>query len=320
MAIVPASIRGEDEVPEFVGGQLSEVIERGMGPEIGVGPLFGHGVPHIDVTDFPFLESAEREKSELLKSDGMNDSSQGEEVVDYSELIANESFLGEYPFDSIIEGITDQFTNYIDTDDKINYVDTFYEQIHASYKAISSDDGEEHPVERREALDNILDKFVATMQDLFNKRLSLTITALESEVVDQDELEHVIREAYEYFILNARKNFKQVICSDIIHRMGQPPENDTEYFNKIREMLRQYSPLVTAIDPERFIWYTSVGSTHSIDDFPIQKLFTDGKISGNFLRRYSPKLYQYEEFEVEIINHIVMSQETKEELFNGGNE
>ena len=53
-------------------------------------------------------------------------------------------------------------------------------------------------------------------------------------------------------------------------------------------------------------------------DQEIIQFFENGKVVGNFLRKYTPKLYQNEEFEVELINYITMVQQSKEEVFNNG--
>lgn len=247
-----------------------------------------------------------------IETTGMNDISSSDEPVDYSEIIEREAFLGEVPFDNIIDGIKEQFSNYIGTEDKTNYVDIFYEQIHASYNAVNNDVEEEHPAEIREALDKLLGQFVSTMKELFEQRLTISITGLEGEEVDQDEIEFELRRLYEFFIIDAKSNFKTVISRDINSKIKTVIADDRKYYSTIREMLKGYSPLVTAIGPMEFLRYS--GNQDVLD------MFENGNVSGNFLRKYSPKLYQFEEFEVELISHITMVQEVKEEILNGGNE
>ena len=43
-----------------------------------------------------------------------------------------------------------------------------------------------------------------------------------------------------------------------------------------------------------------------IDDNEVFELFNSNKVNGNFLRKYSPKLYQNEDLKVEIINEITL--------------
>ena len=121
----------------------------------------------------------------------LNDNSAADEPVDYTELIEQEAFIGDTPYETIIEGIQDQFRNYISTEDRENYVNIFYNQLQNSYKAI--DDEEEHPQELRDALEKIHTNFVTEMNELFNRRLMLHFTCIEEEDIDYDELEYEFR-------------------------------------------------------------------------------------------------------------------------------
>ncbi len=218
-----------------------------------------------------------------------------DQPVDYTEMIREEAFIGDTPFEVIMEEITKQFEDYIDLKDKTNYVDVFYTQLHNSYAAVEEDDGEEHPVEIKEVLDKLQDEFESKMAELFTQRLTLTLAALEDEVIDREENEYIIRRLYEFFILGAKQNFLSVIAQDINARIDKI-EDDRVYFNTVREMLTGFSPLVTVIGPMEFVKYRG--------DQEIYDLFNNGKVTGNFLRKYSPKLYNHEAFEVELINHI----------------
>lgn len=280
MAILPVSIDGDgyDHYPRDDDGFEQPHVER----------------PVKLAEDFDFAESY------------MNDQSAADEAVDYSEIIADSAFLGDFPFSSITEGIETQFNDYINMEDKNNYVDIFYDQLHASYEEATKDP--EHPQELKDALDKILDTFIDNITQLFAKRLTITINAVEAEDIDQDEVELVLRRLYEFFILGARENFKVVIAADINYKTfnEKVEDNDAEFFNKIERLLSHYSPLILEIGPMEFLKYRG--------DEEIYGLFESGKVNGNFLRKYSPKLYQNEEFKVELINHIVIVKEVKEEL------
>lgn len=238
----------------------------------------------------------------------MDDQSSADETVDYSELIAESAFLGDYPLETIIEGIETQFSDYINMEDKSNYVDIFYDQLHYSYEEAHKD--LEHPQELKEALDKILDTFIDKINQLFNKRLTISINGIEGEDIDENELEFILRRLYEFFILGARNNFKVVISSDVNYKTAniKVEDDDTAFFNKIDELLSHYSPLILEIGPMEFLKYRG--------DQEIYELFASGKVNGNFLRKYTPKLYQNEEFRVELINHIILTKEVKEELLN----
>lgn len=282
MAILPVSIDGDgyDHYPRDDDGFEQPHIER----------------PVKLAEDFDFAESY------------MNNQSAADEAVDYSELIAESAFLGDYPLATILEGIETQFSDYINMEDRSNYVDIFYDQLHYSYEEAHKD--LEHPQELKEALDKILDTFIDKINQLFNKRLTISINGIEGEDIDEDELEFILRRLYEFFILGARNNFKVVISSDVNYKTAniKVEDDDVAFFNKIDELLSHYSPLILEIGPMEFLKYRG--------DQEIYELFASGKVNGNFLRKYTPKLYQNEEFRVELINHIILTKEVKEELLN----
>lgn len=236
----------------------------------------------------------------------LDDQSFSDTLIDYSEMIAESAFVGEYPFNTIKESIENQFNDYIDMDDRINYVDIFYEQLNNSYEIVRNDDGEEHPMEIIEALDKIKSSFIEMILELFDMRLMIHIQI--EDLTSDDEIEFVIRRLYEFFILGARENFKTVISKDILAKVGNI-ESDKEYFKAIKDSLWNYSPLIICMGADRFLQLRG--------DNEIQYIFNENKATGNFLRKYSPKFYDNEEFEVEIINHITLLNQFKEEIING---
>jgi hypothetical protein len=217
-------------------------------------------------------------------------------IIDYSQVIEQSVFLGLYPFEVITESIDKQFTDYIDMDDKVNYVDIFYNQLYDSYQKIHEDDGEEFPVESKEVLDSIYDNFKSHMKNLFYNRLTISVPVLENED-DGEDVEFLIRRLYEFFILGAKDNFKSVISIKLCEQLKGVPDDDS-YFNKVNSLLEDYSSIITIISAEEFL------STRG--DKEMIELFTTGAINGNFLRKYSCKLYRNEEFKVDLINYITM--------------
>ena len=228
--------------------------------------------------------------------------------LDYTEIIEKDAFKGDMPFDVIKECILNQFQNYIHLDDTTNYVEIFYNQLHQSYEAME-DEEEIHKEEIREVLNDILSQFYAFMHKEFESRLTLTLMDIENEEVNQDDIEYAITAAYNYFILNARNNFLNVIYKDIKQKIRTVIADDKEYFRIVRDMLSEYSPFVLAVGPMEFIRLSP--------DEDIINLFQSGRLSGNFLRKYSPKLYDNEDLEVEIINRITMAQEIRRDLIDG---
>lgn len=253
---------------------MNKIITSGLGPEIKV-----------------IMESADN--NEVEEQSVMETGSMADQPVDYTEYIQSVVFVGEYPFDVIIEGITNQFSNYISTEDRIDYVDIFYKQYQTSLDLIIEQD---FPDDAKDGLETYLNKFLATMQNLFYTKLSLTLADLEGEDLDYDESEKTIRLLYDFFILNCRKNFKTAILKSCYSDID-PDLEDRLFYSRIREILTNYSPVIMIIGPMEFIRLCN--NTNEI-----YELFDTGRVVGNFLRKFSPRLYQNEEFECEIIAYI----------------
>lgn len=215
----------------------------------------------------------------------------------YSEWMSQEYFLGLYPFSTILENINDQFRNYMTTDDLENYVEIFYNQLSVSYQSLRDDESEEWPEEARDLLRNIHDTFINEILDLFYERLGISFPEFtDSGIVSIEDEEFMIYRAYEYFILNARNNFKTVISTSI---NGTIPLDidDQEYFNQLQSLMENFSPLIQ-IDPVEFIQYTG--------NKDIYELYNNFKMTGNFLQKYTPKLYENEIFAIEVVNYTTM--------------
>ena len=226
---------------------------------------------------------------------------------DYTDLIKDEAFLGEYPFDTIIEGITNQFENYISTEDRTDYVEIFYEQWQDSVNETELD-YEDHPQEKREVLFQYYNTFIDTIYRLFKERLHIVIVPIEDEVtVDEDDLEILIRQLYEFFILDARNNFKLILAKKILPKLKKLKERD--YVSQIQDLLEDYSPIITNIVPMDFL---KLGKAEDI-----VTMFDEGLVVGNFMRKYSPKLYINEDLETDIINYIIMVNELRSEILGG---
>lgn len=256
----------------------------------------------MESANLPAEETTEEPQSVL------NDMTASEDTSDYVDLIMDSVFVGDYSWDSIKEGIENQFSNYIAHEDETNYVEIFYKQLKASYAALN-DEEEEHPQEIREALDRILDRFNAFMANMFRQKIQITLTDLNEGVSNPSETETTISLLYEYFILNARKNFMKVITTDIERRMGsRTPANDDEFYQIAREMLPDYSPLMQVVLPREFLRISAPSD--------VIERFDDGVFTGDFLRRYRCQLYDHEDLEVEILAHIAAVHGVKEDFKN----
>lgn len=238
-----------------------------------------------------------------------NDEPTGIELVsDYTDMMIDVALIGDYPFDTIMEGIREQFKDYINIEDSTNYVEVFYDEWNYSRDVILNDEEEDHPQEMLEALDRIKSKFVSEVFDLFESRLTITIMAVDNENTAEDEVEYVIRKLYEFFIMKAADNFRTVITKSMLPKI-QGIVDDREYFRRIEELLVDYDPLIRCVTPTEFIQYCK--------DDDILNLFEDGLVVGNFLRKYSAKLYQNEEFKIDVINNMTMIQGIKEDMLHG---
>jgi hypothetical protein len=223
--------------------------------------------------------------------------------IDYNQLMQQVHFLGDISFKTIIESIKVQFDDYINMEDTANYVNVFYEQLANSYKALCDNEGEDYPHEVKVCLDKIYDVFTDNILHLFETRLFISINDAENS--NREDLQFMIQRAYEYFILNAKNNFKTVIASSI-NGMIEDGLDDDAYFNQVQTLMELFSPLIQKVTPVEFIQLTG--------DKEIYDLFTNNQIIGNFLRKYTPKLYQNEVFSMEIINYTTMIRLFEEDM------
>lgn len=227
-------------------------------------------------------------------------------TIQYTHLIQEHAFLGVYPFVTILEGIQKQFQDYINMDDATNYVDIFFNQLQTSYDAVNNNDAEEHPTEIKEVLANIYRNFIDSIKQLFSDRLYISIIDIEDDNIDDSDLEFIIRRLYEFFILNARDNFKVVIATDILQFIKDIGDDDNAYFKAIDEAMDRYTPLLTSVTPTQFLKYRG--------DQELCDLFENHRVNGNFLKKYTPKLYMNEDFQVELINYITMIHQFKGDI------
>lgn len=225
----------------------------------------------------------------------------------YSEIIRDAVFVGDVPFETIKEYITTQFEDYINMEDTTDYVDVFYSQWLDSMNNVSTDD--QNQDDMFNVLEDIKNEFVSFMEDLFQKRLSISISVIDNEDTEEDEIEIALRRLYEFFILNGRTYLKYVITTTVAKNLKYVIEDDSQFFDTVKDMLTQFSPFIIAINPTEYI--DTVCKMYDAQD--VKDLFESGQITGNFLRKYSPKLYKNEELEVEIIADITMWSEWQRE-------
>ena len=204
--------------------------------------------------------------------------------IDRSDIIQDRAFRGEFSYDNIKESIINQANDYMNIEDRNDYITIFFEQYHKSCDFALSDDLEEY---KDDAIDY-----------------------LNEDRFDEYDHEWIVSKLYQFFFIDARDNFKTCISLDVTNRMTNEAElDDKEYFDTIQDLMNLYTPLLT-MTPTEFLKYRG--------DEEIIELFDSGVVCGNFLTKYSPKLYANEEFQVELINHITMIQSMNDK--ENGNE
>ena len=235
------------------------------------------------------------------------------EVIDQESIAKSVAFVGEYSYDMIKEGLRYQFSNYMNLEDTNDYVDIFYDQLENSYNIINDPNADLIMGDRellRDALDEIHTDFIALVSDLFNTSMTITFKELNDETVDYNEIKDVYSFTYDFFILNAKKNFMKVISADIISRMRDETfADDNAFYTRIDELMLLYTPIITGITPGRFIELSG--------DDDIKELFDNGDFLGNFLRKYSPKIYQNDDFKIELITNVTMLYDLRKEYKDG---
>ena len=225
-------------------------------------------------------------------------------LLGFQDVMYERCFIGDVPFKIILESLETQFNDYINLDDKTNYVDIFYSQLEASYKYIEEDIGTDVD-EYKNMLDRIRQEFYDFISQQFQQRLLITIMELDNDAFNKDRADYIIRKIYKYFILNARQNFFKLITNDILSKVKTVQLDDDNFQQLIETLLNEYSPMITSVGPLEFLRQT--------DGNDIAELLENNEISGNYLKKYSCKLYKNEDFEVEIINEIIMQQDNMEE-------
>lgn len=229
-------------------------------------------------------------------------------VADRRALIAEECFLGDCPFDTILTGLDHQFRNYMTTDDTEHYLDVFYTQLEASIED-ARDQSKFDVDDVLEVLSELEDRFVDHAVKLFETHLNVGLVGYEDGTVDPESCRYILTRAYEYFILNAKRNFTVAISASINDRLtkefGWYPTNgfdDDRRLTRINDLLTtEFNPIITTMTPIDFLRFTG--------DPDILKLFEEHRLVGNFLLRYTPRLYKHEVYVIELINHITSTMQ-----------
>ena len=98
--------------------------------------------------------------------------------------------------------------------------------------------------------------------------------------------------------MNAPDTFRTVITKDIIHKLRTNNVGEENLDDFINTEMDNYSPLVLTLTPLEFIQLA--------EDEDLLELFNDSKVVGNFLKKFSPRLYANEEFQIDLVNDIII--------------
>lgn len=241
------------------------------------------------------IKTNEEEVNSSVSNNDDDDEYEYRPVVQFDDLIKNTVLYSDYDLDDVKDRIRDQFSNYISTSDRTNYLNIMFRNFRYSRMVINQELDEYTP-ERSIALRNMYDEFIEFLEDIIESKLTISIVNYDTSLLNDEDIEFIYMTIYEFFILEARQNFKTVISNDIRKQIkGYTDEED--YFNKAQELILYYSPMITTITCEDFLL------TLKRDD--IKQLYDMGVIAGNFFRKYSPKFYKNDEFLVEVLNQVM---------------
>ena len=221
------------------------------------------------------------------------------EIVSFQDALRSTVFFSDYDLDVLEEFIEDQFTNYTKGEDTTNYFEDTIQAFKYSEEVIEVE-FDEYTQERRQALTEMYDEFIDFMVLLIEKKLKISIPDYEPERLPKEDLEYIIDEIYKFFILNARKNFRTFITNSVIEELSDELIKDSgEYYNRATEVIQNYFSILP-ITPEEFLL--------KLKQDQLLELYSDGRIAGNFLQKYSPKLYRHDDLLVDILTQIMIKK------------
>jgi hypothetical protein len=217
--------------------------------------------------------------------------------VNTAELMKEEAFVSSYPFSEIISRMRNQFIDYINNKDMMNYVSLFFNSVYISFttvdvNAADEDFPEQYAEEKRNALMLLQEEFIEEIRQMFSDYIGIGIPDVEN--FDADKLVAVLNNLYMYFILQAKDNFK-VAISDYLNKTLKT--SGDKYFTDLQATIESsFLTYITVIDPSVFLQVTS--GAREVYPYFMENVFT-----GNFLRKYTPSLYKNDDFKAEIINY-----------------
>ena len=220
-------------------------------------------------------------------------------IVSFQDALRSTVFFSDFDLDVIEEFIEDQFSNYIKAEDTTNYFEDTIQSFRYSEEVIEVE-FDEYTQERREVLTEMYEEFIDFMIRLIEKKLKISIPGYETEELQKEDLEYIIDEIYKFFILNARKNFRTFITNSVIEELSDETTKDpATYFNLVDNSIQNYFSILP-VTCEEFLL--------ALKQDQLMELYENGQIAGNFLRKYSPRLYNHDDFLTDILTQIMIKK------------
>lgn len=207
----------------------------------------------------------------------------------------DELFLSDVPLDVLQSSIKSQFEDPFEFRKK-DYVQSFIMKYDFSKENLLEDD--------LLMLEIYRDKFLAFMENIFQEKLSVGFTNIDS--LPEDEQHDLIHLTYRFFIKNIKKNFVNIIYNYINNNKEEITENyekkkDVTFFNFKLEIGDEYDTTVLSnlgIIIDHIFEYLKNENDINIfldlcqDDEPIleleyvQNAYTEMELTGNFIEKY----------------------------------
>lgn len=235
-----------------------------------------------------------------------------ETISEYNQMTRERAWLGEYTVEALIELLDGQFSDYIGVDDRNNYVAIFYEQVDTSRRGVYEEEGK---VELNEAIDNIVEEFVAFIMNRFNIRFNVHVTDYESGNFTYAEIRPVIEMLYEFFVINAKRNFIDYFTREIPETMVLMRAGKDDVYKTAEELLELDTPYIRTTDV--------LGFLRRVGESDLLAMYNSNDLTGNFLAKYSPHLHRHEDLKATILTNASIAYQVKlleERKKNNGNE
>ena len=219
-----------------------------------------------------------------------------DDSMSFDQVLVDTVFNSPFSPDQFKNLISNQFDNYISTDNRINYFQEFLTAYKVS-KEIIELEIDEYTDLRTEILNEIYKDFIDFMVQQIQDHFTISIPYYELGMLGSADTDYIIDELYKTFVLDARKNLTKAIVSDLLSQVTHY-KNPDDAVPVIKDILNDYANKITSISCEDFLM--SIGKDNIVD------LYDMGTIAGNFFRKFSPHFDSNEDLKIEILNQAII--------------